>query len=256
MCEDKTAGEGSGLTDEQIKTKASQVGGDSLPPGHPGEEGRPTFETHVDLGHIPNYEFPYVHKYRPDHPPVNRPDGQAESGPLPEVALIDLDSREFLQGLRQAAERNAAKVVNAHWCRKFLALAEAADSLDALVARSEVSLAETPKVEHIARAAHGALRGYCKFTGGHNERSWKDSSPEHKEALIHGVVLVMNDPNVTVLELHDDWRARKRAAGWKYDPVHSEEHKLSPCIQRFGDLPPVYRAKQYIFLAAVLEMLE
>ncbi len=111
-------------------------------------------------------------------------------------------------------------------------------------------------IESIAKAAHGALRGYCNFAGGHSEPSWNKSSPEHKGGLRHRVVLIMNDPKVTVVDLHEDWMAWKLAAGWKFDPVHNEEHKLHPCLRRFGELPHAYRAKQYIFRAAVIEMLE
>jgi len=50
--------------------------------------------------------------------------------------VIDLQDRNYLQNVRKAANIMAGNVLNAGWSRAYLALADAADRLDAMEARS------------------------------------------------------------------------------------------------------------------------
>lgn len=55
---------------------------------------------------------------------------------------IDLQDRNYLQNLRQAAGIMARNVVSERWVRAYLALADAADTLDAMQARTSVIQSE------------------------------------------------------------------------------------------------------------------
>lgn len=177
--------------------------------------------------------------------------------PRPNV-ILDLDSREFFQALRQEAERYAAKVVNAHWCRKYLRLADSADALDAFLARSYVVVPPppVPLVERIARMAHEVNRSYCRSLGSHNEPSWEDATPEQRESLRVGVARIMGNPNLTPEESHAGWMEFKVAKGWKYGHVKDFEAKTHPCLMPYDELPLEQRHKDFIFRGVVLSNLE
>ena len=49
---------------------------------------------------------------------------------------MKLDDRDFLQDLREGAERQAKEVKSETWIRAYLRLADAADCLDAMEART------------------------------------------------------------------------------------------------------------------------
>ena len=50
---------------------------------------------------------------------------------------MELFSREILQGIRDDAEKMVEHTVNNHWRRAYKQLADAADRLDAMEARTE-----------------------------------------------------------------------------------------------------------------------
>lgn len=52
------------------------------------------------------------------------------------VTKIELNDREYLQDLRDAAEVKAQEVKCPLWIRAYLRLADAADCLDAMTART------------------------------------------------------------------------------------------------------------------------
>lgn len=53
---------------------------------------------------------------------------------------MDLMSREFLYDLKTAASIKSDEVMNEHWKDAYLQLSNAADRLDAMIARSMVKL--------------------------------------------------------------------------------------------------------------------
>lgn len=56
---------------------------------------------------------------------------------------MDIVNRQFLIGLRDAADLYASDVPNRHWQCAFLALSQAADHCDAMLARTECSSEQT-----------------------------------------------------------------------------------------------------------------
>ena len=56
--------------------------------------------------------------------------------------VIDLQDRNYLQNVRRAANIMAGNVLNEGWSRAYLALADAADKLDAMQARTSVIQSE------------------------------------------------------------------------------------------------------------------
>lgn len=106
-----------------------------------------------------------------------------------------------------------------------------------------------------ARAAHEANRAWCIALGDHSQPEWELAPAWQREGAIKGVQAILENPSITPVQLHDEWLAVKRAAGWTYGPEKDPEAKTHPCYRPYAELPTEQRAKDTIFGAVVRAML-
>lgn len=108
----------------------------------------------------------------------------------------------------------------------------------------------------IAMVCHAANRQYQLLINDPNPSpEWDDCLPEIRESVRHGVKAIVEDPEVTPLELHARWCEFKRTHGWKYGEVKDEDAKTHPCLVPYGDLPESQRKKDYLFRNIVLALM-
>jgi len=51
--------------------------------------------------------------------------------------------------------------------------------------------------------------------------------------------------------MHEEWMARRKAAGWRYGPEKDERLKTHPCLVPYSELDARQRQKDVLFLAIV-----
>jgi hypothetical protein len=100
-----------------------------------------------------------------------------------------------------------------------------------------------------ARAAHEANRSWCQLHGDHSQKPWNEATAEIRESAQMGVLGVIN--GCTPEQSHQSWLDFKKAAGWRYGPVKDEVLKEHPCFVPYGELPPIHKAKDQIYVTAV-----
>lgn len=107
------------------------------------------------------------------------------------------------------------------------------------------------QVEHAARMAHEANRGYCEFLGDYSQPAWESAPQWQKDSAKNGVRAIAADPTLTPRKSHEGWMKQKTEEGWTYGPVKEPDIKEHPCMVPYDYLPTAQRAKDYIFGAIV-----
>ena len=104
-------------------------------------------------------------------------------------------------------------------------------------------------IEACARAAHEMNRVYCIATGDDSQPSWEDAPEWQKTSARNGVqgVLAGNTPE----QSHESWLREKVETGWKRGPIKNPSIREHPCMVPYGDLPPVQRAKDQLYVTTV-----
>ena len=103
----------------------------------------------------------------------------------------------------------------------------------------------------IAKTAHQANRAYQEIIGEVASPCWEDLVDELKDMAVRGVKEIIANPKIKASELHESWLQAKLAAGWRYGPEKSIEHKTHPCMVIFEQLPESQKTKDRLFLAVV-----
>jgi hypothetical protein len=103
----------------------------------------------------------------------------------------------------------------------------------------------------VAKACHQVNKAYCEALGDHSQVVWEDASEGQKASVIDGVRLILDHPDTTPEEAHENWRKWKIADGWTYGKVKDEKKKTHPDMVPFDQLPVEQRAKDFIFNAVV-----
>jgi hypothetical protein len=111
-------------------------------------------------------------------------------------------------------------------------------------------------VERCARAAHEVNRAYCMALSDFSQKPWDDASEWQRDSARVGARLVLDDPNHTPEKAHESWLAQKMAEGWVYGEVKDPVAKTHPCCVPYDELPLAQRAKDHIFIAVVLQMMD
>lgn len=111
-------------------------------------------------------------------------------------------------------------------------------------------------IEDIARVAHEANRAYCTAIGDDSQVSWFESPAWQRDSAIAGVRAIHLNPAGTPEQSHEGWLEHKNAEGWVWGPVKDPDFKTHPCMLPYAELPAAQRAKDHIFRAVVLSMLE
>lgn len=72
--------------------------------------------------------------------------------------------------------------------------------------------------------------------------------------MLAGVDFHIANPDSNQQAQHETWMAGKVAEGWKWGEVKDEAAKTHPAMLPYADLPPVQRAKDFIFKAIVEQL--
>lgn len=110
-------------------------------------------------------------------------------------------------------------------------------------------MGEDQKIRTCAEAAHEMNRVWCRAHGDDTQVPW-DQAPEwQKTSAINGVrgVIAGNTPR----QSHESWLKEKEETGWKYGPEKNIELKEHPCMVPYEQLPPLQKAKDYLFVNTV-----
>lgn len=110
---------------------------------------------------------------------------------------------------------------------------------------------ENEKIRALAKIVHEANRAYCESIGDHSQVPF-DGAPENiQKSAMDGVRFILENPNVTSKETHDNWTKFKVADGWVYGEVKDSEKKTHPCLVDYHLLPVEQRFKDALFGAIV-----
>lgn len=103
----------------------------------------------------------------------------------------------------------------------------------------------------LAVMAHEANRAYCASLGDDSVPAWPLASEGHKQSILAGVKMHVDNPDTTPEQAHASWLATKMAEGWQYGDTKDVDAKLHPCICPYAELPEQQRAKDWIFRGVV-----
>lgn len=103
----------------------------------------------------------------------------------------------------------------------------------------------------IAAVAYGMNAAYCAAIGDNSLPPWDEATQEHRDRIVAGVQLHLENPEVTPEQAHERWLAAMTEAGWTYGEAKVIEAKQHPCMLPFDQLPLEQRVKDSLFRAAV-----
>lgn len=110
-------------------------------------------------------------------------------------------------------------------------------------------------VEEIAKVCHEINRAYCQAIGDASQVPWASAETWQKESAINGVIKIIEEPDFTPEMSHKAWCDDKFKDGWVFGPVKDAEAKTHPALILYDDLSKEVKAKDYIFLAIVNQLL-
>lgn len=67
------------------------------------------------------------------------------------------------------------------------------------------------------------------------------------KSILDGVYYVLDNPNCTPEQQHNNWCYFKRADGWKYGQTKDFERKEHPCLVPYNELPEIQQRKDSVF---------
>lgn len=67
------------------------------------------------------------------------------------------------------------------------------------------------------------------------------------KSILDGVYFVLDNPNCTPEQQHNNWVHFKRADGWKYGQTKDFERKEHPCLVPYSELPEIQQRKDSVF---------
>lgn len=110
---------------------------------------------------------------------------------------------------------------------------------------------DTDLIEKIAVVCHEANRAWCVLHGDYSLEPWPMAPDWQKASIRLGVKFCLDNPNAPSSANHDAWMAHKRAEGWVYGMVKSNDARTHPCLVPYEELPPEQRAKDALIKAIV-----
>lgn len=67
------------------------------------------------------------------------------------------------------------------------------------------------------------------------------------KSILDGVYFVLDNPNCTPEQQHNNWVHFKRADGWRYGQTKDFERKEHPCLVPYNELPEIQQRKDSVF---------
>lgn len=107
------------------------------------------------------------------------------------------------------------------------------------------------RVELIARVCHEANRSICEAHGDLSQESWIRSELWQQQSAIQGVQYIMDNPDTSAEDLHNEWCRAKTRDGWAYGDEKNVERKTHPCLVAYQKLPESQQAKDKVFRGIV-----
>jgi len=106
-------------------------------------------------------------------------------------------------------------------------------------------------LEESARAAYEAVRADAAARGAEVYPPWDDASAFQKLKMRARVRAIL-DGGEKLGDLHEAWRAKQSAEGWKHGQVSDSEKREHTHLVPFRALPPAERRREEIIFDAVL----
>lgn len=103
----------------------------------------------------------------------------------------------------------------------------------------------------VAKICHEVNRAYCQAIGDDSQPAWEDAPEWQKQSAINGVILHVQNPDLTPEQSHQAWFDFKKADGWVYGTEKNVERKEHPCMVGYFDLPASQRIKDYLFKGVI-----
>ena len=113
-----------------------------------------------------------------------------------------------------------------------------------------------PLPYQIAKTCHEVNRAYCLSIGDTSQRYWDDAPEWQKESAVAGVREVLNNPDITAVELHQKWCDFKMGEGWIYGTEKDADAKTHHCLVSYDRLPVEQQLKDGLFHAVVHSFLQ
>ena len=96
------------------------------------------------------------------------------------------------------------------------------------------------KTEFITFIRHIA---WCSYQIGIGQEYNEKINNDQLESLIDGVEFMLNNPNITPEQSHNNWMKMKASQGWIYGPVKNFNEKTHPDLILYDDLPIIEKNK-------------
>jgi len=102
---------------------------------------------------------------------------------------------------------------------------------------------------HVAKACHEANKVYCESLGDFTQEHWENAPQWQKDSAVSGVKHIIDNPDVTAEQMHDNWMAEKKADGWRFGITKDAFAKTHPCLIPYNFLPIEQRMKDTLFIS-------
>lgn len=107
------------------------------------------------------------------------------------------------------------------------------------------------KTALIARVCHEANRSICEASGDFTQKAWIDSEFWQQQSAISGVQYVLDNPDTSAEDLHNEWCKAKTLDGWVYGDVKDAVRKTHPCLVAYQKLSQDQQSKDVVFRGIV-----
>lgn len=111
-------------------------------------------------------------------------------------------------------------------------------------------------LDRIARIGHEVNRAYCQELGEEAHPQWTAILGSERALVRKAAEGVLNGTFATLEDQHEAWRQARVDAGWTWGNAKDVEHKISPALVPWADLPASQRAKSAIFRQVCVEALQ
>jgi len=109
------------------------------------------------------------------------------------------------------------------------------------------------KIDFIARIRHLC---WCCYQLGAGQAYNTKPNDDQLESQKDGTLFMLENPNITPEENHNNWMKKKTEQGWVYGEVKDFEKKTHPDLVPFDELPEVEKNKDVMDAMAHREGLE
>lgn len=102
-------------------------------------------------------------------------------------------------------------------------------------------------IDFIAEFVHESCRQLAEMGGDDPIKTWLNCDEHQREVVIKGVVAVMENPDMTPQQCHEQWVRDKLEAGWTWGEVKDEARKEHPLLVSYDELSSFDKLKDVVF---------